>query len=341
VRARRAHRTSSSCLAKGKLGVPSCDRPIQAHSITRSRDLAAIAQEGHVVSLAEREKLHQRKGTDITEVRWRLAHAAPRRVGLRKASVFLGLCARHDNLLFQCIEDQVIQPTCQQRVSMMLRPALLELHRKKEEIAGLETVPDPIRSFLFSGKTSYVVGELGDSGKRRLAELALEGLSAQALDALERKIRLSSRHVVIRSSARPQFHFASAVTPIVDLHDTPLQDLHEPGTAPDLLLASSWNDEGQFSFMISATTDSVAGCRIIDQALELSATEAGQRLTRLIFKSTENIMVAPDWWSNLEPDVRRFALMSTSPLYPLLTRVGEGPSLLGSEPIALEAFNDD
>ena len=338
VQGRRAFLRASSCLATGRFGVARCKRPVRAHSITRSRDLSAIAEQGHVLSLADRKRVRE-SGLHSVDLRAQ-AFAPPERMGIRAASVFLGLCADHDNLLFRCIEDEAIVPTREQRVAMMLRPALFELHRKQEELAGLKSIADPLRGFLFQGTPSFEPGRMGDTAKRALTISSLENLSTSALDALEDQSDWSVRHLVARTGVAPVFHFASAMTPAVDLYDRQLQDLQEPTGPPELAIATSWTDSSGFCFMISAATKSTAGCCLIDQALELPVDEALHRLLRLVFNSTENIMLAPSWWHRIGDHIREFVMLSSSPFLPSRTRVREGPDLLDTGSASIQAVQD-
>lgn len=87
------------CLYPRSVSESCSTRPIKAHTIQRRGGLAAIAENGHVIS-AKRgyEKIFKNEGQLV-----------PEEVGIANASTFMGFCAGHDNELFEPIEKNDFQ----------------------------------------------------------------------------------------------------------------------------------------------------------------------------------------------------------------------------------------
>lgn len=113
------------CLAPGN----NCSSgAIAAHSIQRSGPLALLAAHGHVCVL--RGPIGPQKPPA----------AVFKRIGVRQASVFTGLCAKHDSELFAPIERQPFDP--ENRLHFRLhayRAILQETHASMETAARLQS----------------------------------------------------------------------------------------------------------------------------------------------------------------------------------------------------------
>ena len=69
---------------------------IKAHTVQKRGGLREIAEEGHVISVLKAyERIDKNHGEII-----------PQREGIRNASTFMGFCSKHDNELFEPIEQQ-------------------------------------------------------------------------------------------------------------------------------------------------------------------------------------------------------------------------------------------
>ena len=89
-------------------------KAIAAHSIQRKGPLSRIATNGSTVM------------TFFGSVE----KQGPHTVGLKRASVFRGLCAEHDRKTFECIERHSFSGTAPQLFAVMYRAACWELHSK-------------------------------------------------------------------------------------------------------------------------------------------------------------------------------------------------------------------
>lgn len=113
------------CLAPGN----SCEsNPISAHSIQRGGPLSLLAESGHVYILHAPVDPSRRPESTF------------RRVGLKKALVFPGLCATHDQSLFKKIETEPFDSSREEQLRLhAYRAVLQETHACMESAARLQT----------------------------------------------------------------------------------------------------------------------------------------------------------------------------------------------------------
>jgi hypothetical protein len=114
------------CLAPGG----SCtNHPIRAHTLQRQGPIRLLSLDGHVVML--RQRLDLEKGPTISF----------ESLGVKKATVFTGLCAEHDSALFERIDlhpVRVDEPEC--LFLHAYRAVLRETHVCLEVAAKLQSV---------------------------------------------------------------------------------------------------------------------------------------------------------------------------------------------------------
>jgi hypothetical protein len=98
-----------TCLAKDS----TCNKIIRAHSIPKSA-LSEIAEDHKVYTYIPMSH------DQLKEIR--LYHrASPKKRLISKVSTFSGFCGRHDNDLFEAIDNHPIIPTQDQSIRLMLR----------------------------------------------------------------------------------------------------------------------------------------------------------------------------------------------------------------------------
>jgi hypothetical protein len=103
--------------------------PIRAHSLQRQGAVRLLSVDGHVVMLCQHI----------------YADSPPRisfeRVGMRKATVFTGLCASHDTCLFRPIEANVLDLGNPEHLFLLAyRAVLRETHVCLEAATRLQSV---------------------------------------------------------------------------------------------------------------------------------------------------------------------------------------------------------
>jgi len=114
------------CLAPGG----SCaNQPIGAHSVQQQGPIRLLSRDGHVVML--RQRLDLDKGPTISF----------ERVGIKKATVFTGLCAKHDSTLFKRIDLHAVRADDAESLFLhAYRAVLRETHVCLEFATKLQSV---------------------------------------------------------------------------------------------------------------------------------------------------------------------------------------------------------
>ena len=108
------------------------DKIISAHTVQLRGGIAAIAENGHVVSAkSAAQDLFRNHGAFV-----------PRRVGVRSASTFMGFCDEHDNSLFQPVEKQSVPLTPQSCFLFGFRALSYELFSKRAELRSMKIMRD-------------------------------------------------------------------------------------------------------------------------------------------------------------------------------------------------------
>jgi hypothetical protein len=114
------------CLAPGN----KCRaEPIRAHSVQREGPLRRVSANGHVIMLRQRIDLDHGPTYDFASV------------GVNKATVFTGLCGKHDEDLFRAIDRSQLDVSNKEQLFLYAyRAVLRETHVSIESAAKLQAV---------------------------------------------------------------------------------------------------------------------------------------------------------------------------------------------------------
>ncbi|TPQ25920.1 hypothetical protein, partial [Methylomonas koyamae] len=121
-----------------------CNEIISAHSIQKKGQLSLIAEDGHVYRLSTDQAILQRTG-GVPDFK---------KVGVNRASTFLGFCKHHDNKLFERIDNFSLGPAKEQIALYAYRCLCREYFVKENAVAVLRKMKDhpeldaPRRQFL-------------------------------------------------------------------------------------------------------------------------------------------------------------------------------------------------
>lgn len=139
-------------------------RVIRSHTIQKNGGLAAIAEDGHVISMRSGfEQLRYNKGQII-----------PSKMGVNRASTFLGFCGRHDFEMFQSVENGTIALTSETAFLLSFRALAYETLQKEAALRTIDILRD-----LDKGKPFWIQCEIqeyinmsAEGTKRGLADLS-------------------------------------------------------------------------------------------------------------------------------------------------------------------------
>jgi hypothetical protein len=201
------------------------DRIINAHEISKSSQLKAIALDGVVISGKPVSMFEQIKHSGMTVFR---------EVGIKKASTFSGFCDKHDNEFFSPIEDEVFQPTARQVALVHYRMLAREFHSKAAASELREcfekTHNQPLNPFSkrYRSWSSTMAGLQRFSDHHRLAAEMIADEASLLSNYLMCGGVCPIRSVIFVASAMLPMSFSGNFAPVATPDGQFLQDLHDP-----------------------------------------------------------------------------------------------------------------
>lgn len=124
----RAEMVKGYCLHPNASADACSEKIIRAHTVQRRGGLAAIAEEGHVISpKLGFEDIFKNDGQIV-----------PRLHGVRDASTFMGFCGTHDDALFAPIEKEAFVLNSEAAFLLSFRAICYELYTKNASLRAVE-----------------------------------------------------------------------------------------------------------------------------------------------------------------------------------------------------------
>ncbi len=270
-------------------------RIIRSHTVQRRGGLAAIAENGHVISAKAgfRDRLRN--------------HGAfvPSKVGVRSASTFMGFCDTHDHSMFQPVESHTVPLTPKSCFLLGFRAISYELFNKK---AALRTV-NIMREF-DRGKPYWEQCEL-----QQHIHLHKEGTKRGLTDCERWKKQYDTifieeqfeeyRFVGVVFSAvlpvvgcgafHPEYDFAGNLLQIVTRGDSP----HEHVGLNLTVL------NGRSVLVIGWTEGHKGPAALFGRSFQdVPDEEKANRGIQLAVEHLENVYMKPSWWNDLSDTIR-------------------------------------
>ena len=276
------------------------DKIIRAHTVQRRGGLAAIAENGHVVSAkSAAQDLHKNHGEFV-----------PRKVGLRSASTFMGFCDKHDNSMFQPVEKQSVPLSPQSCFLLGFRALSYELFSKRADLRSMNIVRklDCGKAFEVQCAVQQFMHLREHGAKRGLADC--ERWKNQ-YDAIFLKERFEEYRFVgvVYSTILPVVG-CGAFHPEFDFAGNPLQRISR-GTAPHEHVDLNLTVLNDRSVLVIGWTEGHEGPaesfgRSFADVPDEHKANVG---IQLAVEHIENIFMKPSWWDGLSDTVRN-ALVS-------------------------------
>ncbi len=273
----------------------SCNEFIKAHSIQKNRSLSIIASKGHVYRLS----------TQIGSLKKNNGQLTYEKCGINKVSTFLGFCKKHDNELFEPIDNYPLIPTDQQVVLYAYRSLCRELFVKENALKLIN---------------SQLENKIGNKAIHDLL-LAYKKGTSFGLDNLkihkekfDRSLKEDSysniRYVIFISKQKPIIAFSGLFYPDFDFIGRKLQNLGNHNNEMQLLSfcsAPMHNNEWAFLFAWHESSSSVCNAFMNSLAIMMhnDASSLSDCLFRLVLTNCENLAISPQWWENLAEDVKQ------------------------------------
>ena len=265
-------------------------RVIKAHTIQRNAGLAAIAENGHVISLRSAfERLRYNEGRVI-----------PAKIGINKASTFPGFCARHDFEMFQSIENGTVVLTNETAFLLSFRALAYERLQKEAAFRTIRILRDLDKGKPFEDQCNI----------QRHINMSAEG-TKRALDDLNRWKRAYDDAFLRRQFDKYRFYcvaFAQAVPvmacgafyPEFDFRGQPLQRIGR-GRAPFEHITFNLtviNGRG-VAALGWVEGDSGPAASFVNSFAAIPSPGKADAAVRLAIEYLENTFLRPSWWQSL------------------------------------------
>lgn len=212
-------------------------------------------------------------------------------------STFLGFCKKHDNELFEPIDNFPLIPTDQQIFLYGYRLLCKELFVKENSLNLVE-------SQLKASQKQKVINDLF-SGLREGNDIGLKNLKMHKLkydDSLSKKQFDKIKYVLFISNQKPNMAFSGLFYPDYDFIGRRLQVLGIPEIDLDLITFCSAPMQSGWGFLFSRHESSSNTCVEFMKSLATAGYENGDfndLLFRLVISCCENHAISPCWWKKL------------------------------------------
>lgn len=268
-----------------------CNEIIKAHSIQKNRSLPAIADNGHVYTIsANIGSLKKNKG--------RLTYE---KCGINKVSTFLGFCKRHDNELFEPIDNYPLIPTDQQVLLYAYRSLCRELFVTENalELINIHLEKSFDQKAIHKMFSGYKNGEaFGFDNLKRHKEIYDK--------SLEEKSYSNIKYVLFISKQMPTIAFSGLFYPDFDFMGRILQDLGDQTSNLQLLTFCSAPMDCGWAFLFAWHETSSNVCvefmRSLATMINNDSDSLRDYLFRLVITNCENLAISPKWWEDLSED---------------------------------------
>jgi hypothetical protein len=268
-----------------------CNEFIKAHSIQKNKSLTSIADNGHVYIISDAiSSLKKNNGMLTFEER-----------GINQVSTFLGFCKRHDNELFEPIDNYYLIPADQQVLLYAYRSLCREYFVKENSFVlikkQLENIPE--QKFVNNVLSAYVEG----------TSFGFENLKRHKANYDKTLIRNSYsdvRYVIFISKQKPTIVFSGLFYPEFDFCGRMLQNLRDHTKELQLITFCSGAMDNGWAYLFAWHNTSSNICVEFMRSLATMIYDNPELLCdylfRLVISNCENLAISPTWWINLEKE---------------------------------------
>jgi len=273
-----------------------CTEVINAHSIQKKISLLQIAENGKVYSISK-------NFGDIRRNKGRLSYT---KQGISQISTFRGFCEKHDNELFEPIDNYKLIPTNQQILLYAYRSLCREIFEKEINVHIHERLAEEC-------KKQKEINTFHDN-TLKAAQFGLDNLMNEKKhydNDLKTKSYSDIKYVLYCSRNEPTIAFSGLFYPDYDFLGYRLQDLGDHKSLLDLITFSSAPMNDGWGYLFAWHSRSSKACIAFMRSLATVVHEKGSLedcLFRLVVSNCENMAISPKWWKSLpENDKNRMS----------------------------------
>jgi hypothetical protein len=264
---------------------------INAHTISKSSGLKEICDETRHIMRTRMglDNLFKHKGKLTLE-----------KIGINKASIFMGFCSFHDKNIFACVEDKEFTGSAEQCFALMYRSITKEIYAK----GGNKIVSEVVKSsdkgrtiseqvFVQNLATSFAAGT-------DVAAQELNELKSKLDQHLLSKKDIPIKHLLFESSTTIPIVVSSIVSPGHDFQGKQLQDLGDLSAKAEGVVFNSFSSGGKGYVLFSWLASSLIIDDFMKGLLAIELENTFSALVRFFFGVAENTFCSPTWWNNLQ-----------------------------------------
>ena len=263
-----------------------CKEIINAHSIQKKQSLEAISENGHVYIIS----------SDIGSLKKNNGCLTYKKCGINRVSTFLGFCKKHDNELFEPIDNSPLSPTDHQVILYTYRSICRELFVKEN---SLDLFENQLQSMPETCAEKELLVNMKNCTKFGLDNLRHHKSIYD--NSLRKKSYFEIKYVFFISKQKPFIAFSGVLYPDFDFKGRQLQDLGDHKSKLDLISICTAPVVSGCGVLFSWHDSSSNVCREFMSSLKTVIYE-GNRVGDLIFRMAinfENLAISPTWWEKL------------------------------------------
>ncbi|MCQ8183451.1 hypothetical protein NP603_20230 [Methylomonas sp. SURF-1] len=258
-----------------------CNEIINAHSIQKNQLLDTVAVDGHVYTVSK----------NFGDFKDDSSGVPYKKRGIDKVSTFLGFCKRHDNELFEPIDNSRLIPTDQQAFLYAYRSLCRAVFVKENALT----------------LANYTIENYGESNDRNGHKLgtsfAFDSLKRHKFEydnSLKENQHFDIEYVLFISKQKPFLAFSGLEYPEFDFMGRQLQDLGNHCSKLDLItFCSVPMNNHEWGILFAWHKSSSKTCTVFMSSLATMVYDnhnLGDLLFRFVILNCENIAISPTWW---------------------------------------------
>lgn len=268
-----------------------CNEIIKAHSIQNNGVLSEIAREHKVYCLSH----------NIGDLKKNNGEIILKKEYIKNFSIFRGFCKKHDNKLFEPIDNSLFSSDSKEQIFLYTYRSLSkELFDKENALNMYLNVLEDVKEHegLYKHFASLVMGT--ENGYR-----SLKWHKDLYDNLLKKEIYREMRYVSFNSNEKLNVVFSNVLYPEYDFSGELIQDLTDMSKPFDLISFYSSPTKEGWSFVFSWHKSSNYTCFPFVQSLKIMMKK-GESLSDLLFQFVithgENFAFSPDWWESLSKE---------------------------------------
>jgi len=265
---------------------------INAHTVSKSSSLKAIAKDGHVLKISVKLKNNTAPEIVLDEV------------GINSASTFSGFCSIHDKKLFSPIEDESFRATPLRCFLVTYRGLSKELFSKGYASKVYELMKTLDRSKGLDQQVAIQAESSYFGGNNELTTSDLIYIKSRLDTMLISNDYSGLNYAVFTLSSPPPIMGSAMVGPTFDFNGNKAQDISSsPGDIPDYLAINSFSSEGKGYIVLSWLVEHSETCtKLMKQFVDKKLT--ADSLAAFTVLLIENFYISPAWWFSLDKDTQ-------------------------------------